>query len=62
MLLANIKVVEPVKEEKKEESLGEVPIDGLFDNEPLKEEPLIKVVEMIPATTVSEMGGQNYGA
>ena len=62
MLLANIKVVEPVKEEKNEESLGEVPIDGLFDNEPLKEEPLIKVVEMIPATTVSEMGGQNYGA
>ena len=62
MLLANLKVVEPVKEEKKEESLGEVPIDGLFDNEPLKEEPLIKVVEMIPATTVSEMGGQNYGA
>ena len=62
MLLANLKVVEPVKEEKKEESLEEVPIDGLFDNEPLKEEPLIKVVEMIPATTVSEMGGQNYGA
>ena len=62
MLLANTKVDAPIKEEKEEENQVEVPIDGLFDNEPTKEEPLIKVVEMIPATTVSEMGGQNYGA
>ena len=62
MLLANTKVDAPIKEEKEEENQVEVPIDGLFDNEPTKEEPLIKVVEMIPATTVSEMGGHSYGA
>ena len=62
MLLANTKVDAPIKEEKEEENQVEVPIDGLFDNEPTKEEPLIKVVEMIPATTVSEMGGHGYGA
>lgn len=62
MLLANTKVDAPIKEEKEEENQVEAPIDGLFDNEPTKEEPLIKVVEMIPATTVSEMGGHSYGA
>lgn len=62
MLLANTKIDAPIKEEKEEENQVEVPIDGLFDNEPTKEEPLIKVVEMIPATTVSEMGGHSYGA
>lgn len=62
MLLANTKVDTPIQEEKKEENIVEVPIDGLFDNEPSKEEPLIKVVEMIPATPVREMGGHSYGA
>ena len=62
MLLANTKIDAPIKEEKEEENQVEVPIDGLFDNEPTKEEPLIKVVDMIPATTVSEMGGHSYGA
>ena len=62
MLLANTKIDAPIKEEKEEGNQVEVPIDGLFDNEPTKEEPLIKVVEMIPATTVSEMGGHSYGA
>lgn len=62
MLLANTKVDAPIKEEKEEENQVEAPIDGLFDNEPTKEEPLIKVVDMIPATTVSEMGGHSYGA
>ena len=62
MLLANVGVSK--KEEKISEDNQEIDaeIDDLFSDK--KEEPLIKVVEMIPAETIQSesSGGSSYGA